>query len=66
MQYKKITMQSSTFSLPCSVQLIISLKIFIRFNWESNKFEVFTHFTNIEGKIDNFNDIGENCELPQT
>ena len=38
MQFKKKTMQSSTFSFPCGIQLIISLKIFVRFNWENNKF----------------------------
>ena len=51
MQYKKIKMKFSNFSLFCDVQLIISLKIFIRFNCEINKLEVFTHFSNIEGEI---------------
>jgi len=33
MQYKKTTVQFSTFSLPYGVQLIISSKNFVRFNW---------------------------------
>ena len=41
---KKKTMQSSTFSLPCGIRLIISSKNSIGFNWESNGFGVFAHF----------------------
>ena len=41
---KKTTMQSLTFSLPCGIQLIISSKNSIGFNWESNGFGVFAHF----------------------
>ena len=41
---KKTTMQSSTFSLPCGIRLIISSKNSIGFNWESNGFGVFAHF----------------------
>ena len=33
MQSKKTKLQSSTFSLPYSVQLKISSKIVVRFNW---------------------------------
>ena len=70
MQFKKKTMQSSTFSFPCGIQLIISLKIFVRFNWENNKLGVFAYFPNIffggGGGIVVFKNIMGNCELSQT
>ena len=47
MQFKKKIMQSSKFSFPYGVQLIISLKIFVRFNWENKKLGVFAYFPNI-------------------
>ena len=71
MQFKKTTMQCSTFSLPCGVQLIISLKIFVRFNWEDKKLGVFAYFPNIGvggggGEFVDFKNIRGNCELLQT
>ena len=55
MQSKKTIVQSSTFSLPYGVQLMISSKKkkkkFFRFNWESNKLGIFAYFQNIRGEI---------------
>ena len=46
MQFKKKIMQSSKFSFPYGVQLIISFKFFVRFNREKNKLGVFAYFPN--------------------
>ena len=74
MQFKKKIMQSSKFSFPYGVQLIISFKFFVRFNREKNKLGVFAYFPNFfflggEGGGGGgvyFKNIMGNCELPQT
>ena len=57
MQSKKTKLQSSTFSLPYSVQLKISSKI------KLNKSKVFAYFPKIREKFDGFKDNEENREL---
>ena len=47
-------MKSSTFTLSCDAWawLIFYSKNSVGCYWDSNGFGVFTHFRNIEGKID--------------